>query len=318
MLKGYRLLIFAACIGLASVTFTLGVIITTLDANEKRYQTYRFASDKPIEIDAPGSPQTDIQALEYRSPCEDAKGQAESDLCAQWRAARAAEDSALWAWWGLLVGATGSALLILQIIQTRKAVSETAKATKAMERQNDFASQTQRAWLSIEDVKIENLWSNYHGTSGYSICIGGSYKIKNSGSAPALDVDWFEFGWDGETARKNPEVAEFISTYIKGDSEGRTCIAPGATKECEFGFAVTVSAPHGHAFVFMLCGLRYRSGEIGSDPSYTIQGYEVFRRQAEGNSTPSTIRLDEIKWDGTPREVPFTPMIRASGRFEMT
>lgn len=120
-----------------------------LNAEKERYQSYRYAADKPLEIDPAGTGQPDTKSLQYRAPCDQPKGQSESDLCAQWRAANAAEDSAFWAQWGFWIAVIGSSLLLWQIILTRKAVEDTSEATDAMREANRIAFDAQRPWVSI-------------------------------------------------------------------------------------------------------------------------------------------------------------------------
>jgi hypothetical protein len=144
------LLVFAACVGLTFVTFGLGWMLAASDTQEERYQPYRYAADQPLEIDPATAGRANPQALQNRAPCEEPKGERESDLCAQWRAANAAEDGAFWTKWGFWIATIGSSLLLWQIILTRKAVEDTGKATVAMERQNEIAAAAQRAWVAID------------------------------------------------------------------------------------------------------------------------------------------------------------------------
>ena len=94
-------------------------------------------------------------------PCYHQKNHDSADLCAQWRAAKAAEDSALWAERGFWITVIGSFLLLCQIVLTRKAVVDTGEATKAMVKQNELTFAAQRPWITLSCrikklIKTEN------------------------------------------------------------------------------------------------------------------------------------------------------------------
>lgn len=188
MLDGYRGIIAATGLAGISLAFGLGLYLASLNyPNEVRHQPYRYAADKPIEIPAPGA--IPGQAFEYREPCQNPKGNNESDLCAQWRAAKAAEESALWTKWGFWVGIGGMLGLFLTLFYTREAVKDTGDATAAMIRQNEIAEAAQRPWVMPEEVLrpiVRN--SIYHG-SFVSNSIGFIVQWKNTGATEeCIDV----------------------------------------------------------------------------------------------------------------------------------
>eukprot|EP01035_Chromulina_nebulosa_P036591 gene36591-49308_t len=119
----------ARAIGLASTAFCLGAYVVALNKpHEERYQPYRYAADKPRDIDPALENKANAQPLEYREPCKEPKGRDESDLCAQWRAAKAGEQSAFWAKWGFGITALGIFGLIATIIQSRIALDRAREA----------------------------------------------------------------------------------------------------------------------------------------------------------------------------------------------
>lgn len=155
----------------------------SLDPKEQRYPASRSAVGKPLETNTELSGRPNPSPLLNRSPCDNPKGHDERDLCVQWRAANAAEDSAFWAKWGFWIATIGSVLLLWQIILTRKAVKDTSAATKAMERQNEIADEGQRPWISVEDLVINSV-----EVEGYTAKITYSFRAKNFGRTPAISV----------------------------------------------------------------------------------------------------------------------------------
>lgn len=71
-----------------------------------------------------------------------------SELCAQWKAADAARDSANWALVGAIVAAIGSLGLFSQVYLTRRALGETRSATAAMLESNRIAHDANRGFLA--------------------------------------------------------------------------------------------------------------------------------------------------------------------------
>ena len=134
--------ILATLAGLTAlfVAFGLGSYVTALNyPEEQRYQSYRYTPEQPQQVEAAAAGQSNAQPLQYRAPCHQPEGQTESDLCAQWRAAKAAENSAFWTKWGVWIAVIGSSLLLWQIALTRKAVEDTGEATDAMREANRIA-----------------------------------------------------------------------------------------------------------------------------------------------------------------------------------
>ena len=135
------------------------------------YQSYRHAADKVVAVDPAIAAGADAEPLEYRKPCHKPKGQDESDLCAQWKAARAAELGALWTergFWLSAISAIGIGAALLLTIDSNKIARSVGEA------------QT-RAYLSIIDPKVRIL-SN--GVPWVDIV------VVNSGQSPAIRFSW--------------------------------------------------------------------------------------------------------------------------------
>jgi hypothetical protein len=118
----------------------------------------------PIDVGKPsGKPQDD--------GCKKGEDHRQSDLCAQWKAADAAANAALWSWWqmiggfiGLLVGGGTLFFAARAAHWAKQAATETQKGADAAinavdetRRANELAREAQRAWL-IFDIKVIEIW----------------------------------------------------------------------------------------------------------------------------------------------------------------
>ena len=77
-------------------------------ANQEQAKAGNAAPKEPTPA-PPAAPVLDVSPPPDRG-CEYGKDDRKSDLCAQWKAADAAYDAALWAWWQLILGGAGLAL----------------------------------------------------------------------------------------------------------------------------------------------------------------------------------------------------------------
>lgn len=198
MLRGDRGIIFAI---VGWLVFAVFITFSSNNSKQEGYPQYRYATDKPAEIDPATAGVSNSQPFEYRRPCQNPKGEDESDLCAQWRAAKAAEHSAFWTKWGFWIAVVGSSLLLWQIILTRKAVEDTGDATKAMKEANEIArdaiARQAEPWLEVTvDVPLLSPVEMFppsdadpHTVS--QVTLTTNPIVKNFATAPAL-VEWFE------------------------------------------------------------------------------------------------------------------------------
>jgi len=146
MPRGYRFLIAASGLGALIWATVFGYSLAASNyPNEKRYQAYRYPSDD--ENGAITAISKGIHSFEYREPCHNPKGHDESDLCAQWRAANAAENSAFWAKWSFSVTVLGAIGLGITLWFNLKAWEAAKKANEISE---DTARRQLRAYVSQE------------------------------------------------------------------------------------------------------------------------------------------------------------------------
>ena len=223
MSSGYRLLVFASLVGLILISFGIGTYSTALDANKERYQPYRYTPEEPPRGEAAATAPTRAKSFEYRTPCHEPKGETESELCAQWRSANAAEDSAFWAKYGFWVAAIGSSLLLWQIILTRQAVEDTDKATKAMQRQNDLMREDMRPWIEVS-ISVNRIFSsNIHTSVEYTS------NFKNIGRSVARNVNiYIDISFAGMDLTK--EVVNYFQYYNLSINTG-VALLPGESIE---------------------------------------------------------------------------------------
>jgi hypothetical protein len=133
------------------------------------------------------------------SGCKAGQDNRNSDLCAQWKAADAANDAAKWNWWqmiagffGLLVGAGTLFFAARAAHWAKEAASHTQTGANEAKRSADAAenaiiesqrigeAQT-RCYITGVSAKINFL------TNGQ---VGATCIIKNTGQSPAIDLIW--------------------------------------------------------------------------------------------------------------------------------
>ncbi|MDF8335084.1 hypothetical protein [Novosphingobium cyanobacteriorum] len=182
MQTGNRSVIVLACLAaLAGWSFFAGWYFCHLP-RAQRYEAYRYAADKPVKLEPSGKTQNFAAEVEFRRPCEDPKGQGESDLCAQWRAANAAEDSAFWAmlaFWPTCFGVVG---LIVTIMQSRLAIYRVEEA-------NRIALTSQRPWLSLELGHEAMVHPGQHDGGPQHRSFTFNISVKNYGERPAINAN---------------------------------------------------------------------------------------------------------------------------------
>src|SRR4249919_2880056 len=161
----------------------------------------------------------------YKRPCQNTSDDRQSDLCAQWRTVD-------WTMWGVLVGLFGTAALIYQIMLTREALEDTGKATAAMERQNEIATEVRdrqlRPYVSFMDTSPRN-------KPGSSFADDRELKlmVKNFGQTPAEDVRLFH----ASEVRDKPIGWEQIELEYEPESFGK--ISPTDSRTATISLDVT-------------------------------------------------------------------------------
>lgn len=128
-----------AFVGLVAWAFISGWTSGAILASPKEYYpSYQYEPDSE----------------DLKTPCAKAANLQESELCAQWRSARAAENSAFWSQWGVLITLGGTIGLIATIWQGRLALERAWEA-------NQIARQSARAELRPYVFNRNLSWLHY-------------------------------------------------------------------------------------------------------------------------------------------------------------
>jgi len=204
-----------AAIGLALVAAGFGAYAVSLnEPREERHQTYRYAADKPLEFEPSVNPNAYPQPLEYREPCKEPKGRDESDLCAQWRAAKAGEDSAFWAQWGVWITGIGILGLLITIIQTRLALDRAKEANDIARKANALQL---RPYLGLVDA--------HETDQRYPMTV--TVLIQNLGQTPAIKIRTQVYWFVGVNALKDRRHSAYTKSFAMRDLvPGESCPCP--------------------------------------------------------------------------------------------
>lgn len=167
-----------AAIALAVVAFGTGVFTVSMhQPHESRYQRYSLGTEL---VGKAGSRPVS------RSPCIDPQGTEESDLCAQWRAAIAAEGSAFWAKWGFWIAAFGTSALLATILQGRTAL---ARAHESNVIAQQIGESQMRAYLSVvrAELHVDHSSRDHQRLPNFDTIL----HFHNSGQTPAVNVSYY-------------------------------------------------------------------------------------------------------------------------------
>ena len=121
-------------------------------AEQEHFPRYRYT-----QSNSPKAGQGAVEAFGpkiYREPCRDLRGSEESDLCAQWRAARAAEAAAVWTERGFWIGLASVIGLGVTIFLTLRATKAALRSAGAAERAIEMEG---RPHILVEKMEMESL-----------------------------------------------------------------------------------------------------------------------------------------------------------------
>ncbi|QHD65762.1 hypothetical protein GS397_00870 [Sphingobium yanoikuyae] len=177
MISRYWSVLFAA-IALAAVAFGTGAFTVAMHKPEEpQFQRYSIGVGK-----ADGAPSKPI----YQSPCIDPQSLEESDLCAQWRAATASEESAFWAMCGVVVTLLGTVGLLITILQGRSVLRQSIAANEISQTIGEAQA---RAYLSVPkmDFHVDRSPRYHKNFPNFE----PKLYLHNSGQTPAINISYY-------------------------------------------------------------------------------------------------------------------------------
>ena len=177
---------------------------------------------KPSPPAPPPPPKTveRVEPPEYYRPCEQNGQDRNSDLCAQWTAAKGATEAAYWAKWSFWIGLLGLGGLIATLHYTRKAVLAAEEATKDADRAIEIAARNADAAAALAETSRDALHNDLRAWIGISCTVSGCkpYQggvimsvdviLRNYGKSPAPEplvslIGFTRTNFAGEGKRKN-------------------------------------------------------------------------------------------------------------------
>jgi hypothetical protein len=205
-LKGYRFAIGAALAALIVVCVGLGLYIGLLaaqhpnpPAKSQQIQTAQPVRSASEDIDASDDERAErIHSATYEAECNPANEKRDSDLCAQWKAADAAADSARWTYVGNWIGGISGFLVLIAIGLAYQANRIARSGVEAQ----------LRAWIIIKITEVIgfrmfNEKPQFHIRS----------VVKNIGQTPAKEVSYYMSMAFGDDPRAHlDETIQFFRT----------------------------------------------------------------------------------------------------------
>ena len=166
----------SSVLSLLFVSASIGAApIPSKEDNGNQYET----RDRPKERQQPILPPAvktvvSIKSSKYEQPCEPKKDNRDSDLCAQWKAADAASETARLTLYSLIASFFGLIGLLFTYIQTKRTADVTAKALYSVERPKLIMT-TGSCTIDSDTIGTKQLWI--------------AFSIHNVGRQPAVIDD---------------------------------------------------------------------------------------------------------------------------------
>lgn len=171
---------------------------------------------------------------ETTKPCENGKDNRNSDLCAQWKAADAAKESAEWTRRTFWLGVVGSIIGFFTLIAAGMAACYAKKAAEETKRGADFSDlsikkmeegllRQIRPWLVGDGIHTDNVTDLTVGYIKYERAIFLYVNFSNAGQSPAINAAIFA---DHLFIDAGEEIPKFTANKRKGAStvgQGSKC-----------------------------------------------------------------------------------------------
>ncbi|MNK31863.1 hypothetical protein D3C87_503070 [compost metagenome] len=182
-------------------------------------------------------------------PCLPGYDLRSSDLCAQWKAADAASESAAWTarnfWLSLLGTVVGAGTLLAAFMAAIYAKHAAKEARRSADIAKDAFIASERAWLTVDLHAGSDL--TFHPTGGCSLFV--YLTIKNIGRTPALNV---HTSMEMVPMRQDhvDEVEEFARRERKQNRSWSRTLLPGDSYDRKWGLGLDdhSASPYGTIF----------------------------------------------------------------------
>ena len=263
MLRGYRLLIAAALIAAVLSAFGLGSYVTSL-AHSAQGESYPSYQSGKSEKDGPLGTIANVSPIkEYRTPCLNPQSGTESDLCAQWKAADAAADSA---WWAGFAGWFGG----LNFLGVLAAIGLAFHS-------NRIARDTSNAQLRpyVHGHLIE--WQQRGG--GGEFYIDFKVKFTNAGQTPAKELQLAAATFFTENGADPPKVQMILGPNLQMQPLGPGCDILTAASSVPFDDLNAVWLCKKRLFI---AGIAQYKDNFSSVTRRTLCHYEIRLSKVDG------------------------------------
>jgi hypothetical protein len=179
MSGGNKGFVAAAVFGLIVSSAGIGSLVTSEGAYKPNgYPHYQSGPKEPAGGTLSTIPVNGVRFFQEKEPCYQPGNSEQSGLCAQWRAADAAEQAAQYAKWQLLVSLLGVIGLGATLWYNQRAIAIAGDANLETRRIGEAQS---RCYLTVSEVNIE------FSEDGEFMVIP---TVANSGQSPAIGVNW--------------------------------------------------------------------------------------------------------------------------------
>jgi hypothetical protein len=143
----------------------------------------RPASNTATQVQPPPAPISEYAPYPHPDShkCYQSKNHDSADLCAQWRAAVAAEEAAYSAWWGNIVGGGAALLTLISLGFIFYALRQTERSLKQTREANEIARLSNRPWVFIRTLSIDQIRFLTDQDDKVSLHATGNAVVVNAG-----------------------------------------------------------------------------------------------------------------------------------------
>jgi hypothetical protein len=206
----------------------------------------------------------------FKPPCNQPTDHETCDLEAQWYAAQAAQESANWGWWQMILSGFGFVGLLCSLVLTRQAVRSSEDATKDAEKALTLAARSAEAAVRQVEISMQDSERKLRPYVSAATAMYGAHELMvgdswvqvlytNRGQTPAFKCIFQNFYGFCEAPIKDPVVYQFgYKEDMRGD------ISPGAITRTSDEVALNdpmqkQAVENGSFAIVLLATARYQS-----------------------------------------------------------